>query len=305
MASKQHKSDRKTFFITGASKGLGLAIALHALECGHRVIGTCRDVAFTKSSVPDYEKLGGSWLKLDVSTESATKTVSDAMLAEAERQQPSLVDWVVISNAGYSLNGVIEDSSEKQLQDYTNVMLFGLIRVLKAAVPILRKNNKGMLIDMASALSFVSFPECGMYSAIKAASESIMEGYASLLAPWNIRCASLLPGTFRTDLCASSVYSDGETEEYKERLAGWYGFLKAQAENGNISEGDPKKLAQRVLELVEVRGLGERYSGPEWEGKLVRVLMGRDTWHYWPAKLQELQRIHAISEEVAFSTKAD
>lgn len=292
-------SSKKTFFITGASRGLGLAIALHALEQGHRVIGTARDVAATSSRVPEFERLGGSWVELDVSQSSTTKTVSEVMLAEGD------ADWVVISNAGYALQGVVEDSSESQIQEYTNVMLYGLVRVLKAAVPIFRNQMKGCLIDMSSVLGFVAMPECGLYSAIKAATESIMEGYASLLAPWNIRCVTLLPGTFRTDLAINSVYTDGQTEDYVKRLEPWYGFVKGQAEKGDLSEGDPKKLAERVLEIVEIRGLGERYSGLEWKGKLIRVLLGSDTYGWWGAKLQELQKTYSISEEVALSTKVD
>lgn len=120
-----------------------------------------------------------------------------------------------------------------------------------------------------------------------------------------MKCLSLALGTSRTDLAANSVFSDGNTEDYSKRLEPWYGFLRMQAKEGNISEGDPKTLAQRVLELAEVSGLGKRYSRSEWDGKLIRVLMGSDSYAYWGSKLQELQRVYPLNEEVALSTRAD
>ena len=298
---------KKTFLITGASSGLGLSLALCALRCGHRVIGTARNPSVAASNHPDFEKLGGQWLKLDVSVPECQQVVEDAMTAEQTRHaqhSKDPVDWIIVNNAGYALQGTIEDNTEAQIEQHMQTVMYGTIRVLKAAIPFLRMSRCGMIITMSSILGFAPMAECQIYSATKFAVEAITESYASLLAPLGIKCIILEPGTFRTGLAGASLGPKVEDvpEEYKERYGRWAGFIEAAAK-APIVKGDPDKYAERILEIIESRGLGESVleKGTE-SGKVLRVLGGPDAWAMWGGRLKELNENYATMEASALST---
>jgi len=304
-------AQKTTFLITGASSGLGLSLALAALRCGHRVIGTGRDPTVAASSHRDFEKLGGTWLKLDVSVPEAQQVVSEAMTAEEAREQPASstpVKWVIISNAGYANQGTIEENTESQIDHHFQTNMYGTIRVLKAAIPFLRRNKCGMIMTMSSVLGFAVMAECMVYCAAKYAVEALTESYASLLAPLGIKCLILEPGTFRTNLINASVQPqlNDVAEEYRERYAKWDGFLQAAKSNPEVVKGDPDKFAQRVMEIVESRGMGAGVLEKGTEGgKVLRVLAGPDCWGMWTARLKELNENHGLMEEIALSTDFD
>ena len=301
---------KKTFFIIGASSGLGLSLALCALRCGHHVIGTARNPAVAASKHPDFEKLGGQWLKLDVSLPACQQLVEDAMNAEQTRhsqQSTDPIDWIIINNAGYALQGTIEDNPEPQIEHHLQTTMYGTIRVLKAAIPFLRANRRGMIVSMSSILGFAPMAECQVYCAAKSAVEAITESFASLLAPLGIKCMILEPGTYRTGLAGASVGPKVEDvpEEYRERYGRWAGFVEAAA-GAPIVKGDPDKFAERVLEIIESRGLGEGVLEKATEGgKVLRVLGGPDCWEMWGVRLNELNETYAAMEGIALSTDFD
>lgn len=303
-------AQKKTFLITGASSGLGLCLALCALRCGHRVIGTARNPSVAASNHPDFEKLGGQWLKLDVSTAACQQLVEEAMTSQQTRHSQNSnepMEWIIINNAGYALQGTIEDNTESQLEHHLQTVMYGTIRVLKAAIPFLRKNKCGMIITMSSILGFAPMAECQIYSATKFAVEAITESYASLLAPLGIKCVILEPGTFRTGLAVASVGPKVEDvpEEYRERYGRWAGFIEAAA-NAPVVKGDPDKYAARILEIIESRGLGEGVLEKGTEGgKVLRVLGGPDAWAMAGVRLKELNENYATMEGIALSTDFD
>ena len=303
-------AQKKTFLITGASSGLGLSLALCALRCGHRVIGTARNPSVAASKHPDFETLGGQWLKLDVSTPACQQLVEEAMTSEQKHHSQTSdepIDWIIINNAGYALQGTIEDNTEPQIEHHLQTVMYGAVRVLKAAVPLLRKNRCGTIITMSSILGFAPMAESQIYSATKFAVEAITESYASLLAPLGIRCIILEPGTFRTGLAGASVGPKVEdvAEEYRKRYGQWAGFVEA-AKNAPVVKGDPDKYAERVLEIIESRGLGEGVLERVTKGgKVLRVLGGPDCWDLWGARLQELNETYGAMEAIALSTDFD
>ena len=300
-------ASKKTFLITGASSGLGLSIALCALHSGHRVLGTARNPSAAASNHPDFEKLGGEWLKLDVSVPEAEAVVTEAMSAEEAKDSSSSTEWIVINNAGYALQGTIEDNSEQQIEHHLQTNMYGTIRVLKVAIPFLRKNKCGMIVTMSSILGFAPMAECQIYCAAKSAVEAITESYASLLAPLGIKCVILEPGTFRTGLAGGSVGPRVEdvAEEYKERYGRWAGFIEA-ARTEPVVKGDPDKFAERVLQILDSKGMGAGVLVKGTEGgKVLRVLAGPDCWATWGGRLKEMNETYASMERIALSTDFD
>ena len=300
-------SSKRTWLITGASSGLGLAIALRALRKGHNVIGTARNPSTASSNHPEFEKLGGQWLRLDVSLTSAEQVIRDAITAEEKRQSNTIIEWTILSNAGYGLQGVVEDMSESQIQAHLNTVFFGSIRVLKATIPTLRRNKCGSMLFMSSILGFVPMVEAQMYSAAKFAVEAIYESYASLLAPFGIKCIILEPGQFRSGLAGSSITSDGGvTQDYKERLDQWLGFVEAARDDQSIIKGDPGKLATIVVEVVEGESKKQAYIDEVTsQGKPLRLLLGKDCYDAWGARLGDLTSTYDKMQETALSTDFD
>lgn len=155
----------KTWLITGASSGLGAAIAEAALQAGHKVLATARNPTKAAAENPQISKLGGTWIELDVTQVETTKKVEEAI-----NQAGGVID-VVINNAGYSLLGSIEDMSEDEIQTQFSTNVFGAVRVLKGALPFMRKRKSGTVINISSSAGLDGLPSCAMYAGSKFALE--------------------------------------------------------------------------------------------------------------------------------------
>lgn len=302
----QSAFSKKTFLITGASSGIGRAIAIAALAAGHCVIGTSRDISTAASANPAFEDEGGNWLQLDIASPTTTKVVADTMAAEEQRQNAAgtrVIDWVVVNNAGSALQGIIEDCSEAQIEAYLQMMVLGVIRVLKAAAPVLRRNRKGTLLTISSSLGFCPLPELMLYSAAKSAVDAMMESYAGLLAPWGVRVVSVVPGGTATDsMRRSSLADGGVSADYEGRLGKWEGFRQMIIRGEIMPAGDAVKTGQRIVEVVDGTGYGERYISEEWAGKHVVVLLGKDGYGGFAKRLEALTRVYEASADIATST---
>ena len=156
----------KTWLITGASSGLGAAIAEAALQAGHRVIATARNPKKAAEDNPEISKLGGTWIELDVTDPNAAKKVSETI-----NQAGGGVIDVVVNNAGYSLLGSIEDMSEEEIQTQFSTNVFGPVRVLKGALPFMRARKSGTIVNISSSAGLDGLPTCAMYAGSKFALE--------------------------------------------------------------------------------------------------------------------------------------
>jgi NAD(P)-dependent dehydrogenase (short-subunit alcohol dehydrogenase family) len=294
----------KSWFITGASSGLGLEMALSALRAGHRVIGTGRDIQRAAVYHPEFETLGGQWLQLDLSQPSAKELIEQTLAQEDARLKPTEKHhWVIVNNAGSSLLGAVEDMSENQLTAYLQFNIYGPIRVWKAALPILRQHRQGTLITISSIFGFVSKSEHMMYSACKAATESLTESYADLLSPLGIRVLLVEPGGFRTKFAANASQADlGITDDYAEKIEAWTCIVNSAAKDETIVSGDPEKFGERMLQAVDGLGLFERLWANHEDGKALRVQLGLDSYEIFGARLGELSKAHAEMADVAKST---
>ncbi|MCP8890119.1 oxidoreductase [Sphingomonas faeni] len=273
----------KTFLITGVSSGLGRAFAEAALNAGHRVIGTVRragDAQAFAALVPDRAHP----LMLDVTDFDAIP----AAVADAERQA-GVID-VLVNNAGYGHEGVLEESSIDDLQRQFSANVFGPVAMVKAVLPGMRKRRRGHIINVSSMGGFITMPGISFYCGSKFALEGISEALGKELASFGIRVTALAPGQFRTDWAGRSMDRTPRTiDDYNAVMDP----IRAtrQAKSGN-QPGDPTKAAQALLALVES------------ESPPVRLFLGDDALGLVEQKLEamkvELGAWDALSRSTSF-----
>lgn len=233
-----------TWFITGSSKGLGAAIARHALEQGDQVAATARDPQKVTDALGSDDGLLP--LPLDV---TEPPQIQRAVAATVERF--GRID-VVVNNAGRALLGVLEEMGDKQIRDQFDLNVFATIDVIRAVLPTLRAQRSGTIVNVSSAGGVVGFPASSMYNATKFAVEGLTAGLRHDLAPLGISVLAIEPGAFRTDFLESDTVrtpeDDGAIADYdgspaRETLAGIAPMNQTQ-------EGDPAKLAALVFDVV-------------------------------------------------------
>ncbi|SNS62173.1 Short-chain dehydrogenase [Actinacidiphila glaucinigra] len=188
----------RTFFITAVGSGLGRAFAQEALAAGHRVIGTVR----RPDQVAEFEALApgrATGRVLDVTDEDAVVAVVD----EAERNVGPIE--VLISNAGYGLEGTVEESSMGDLRRQFDVNVFGSVAVIKAVLPHMRRRRGGHIFSVSSMAGLTALPGVAFYGASKFAMEGVTASLAQEVAGFGIRVTSLALGSFRTDWAGRSM----------------------------------------------------------------------------------------------------
>jgi len=287
-------SEIHTFFITGASSGLGLAIGLEALRDGHRVIGTARNTTKAREQHPEFSDAGGNWLQLDV-TDPIAQDITRTAIESAN------VD-VLVNNAGYGLYGAFEDMSVQEIRDQMETNLFGAIKVLKGAIPHFRTKRRGIIVNISSISGLTVTSASGiMYSTSKFALEAISEGLALQLAPFGVRVLIVEPGLFRTNWLEGSYVTPaaGLSEEYEDGPVG--GMLKKYPTLHGTQEGDPQKAAKRILEVVLRQGMGA-YAAV---GACLRLPLGNDAMDKAREKVSTLTENLDAVESIARSTTHD
>jgi NAD(P)-dependent dehydrogenase (short-subunit alcohol dehydrogenase family) len=231
----------KTFFITGVSSGFGLALSEEALAAGHRVVGTVRNEA----ARADFDRLekGRSFAKLlDVTDYEAVPRV----VGEIEKEIGGID--VLVNNAGYGMEGIIEESSMEDLRRQFDVNVFGAVAVLKAVLPFMRARRSGHIINITSMGGIVTFPGVGFYHGSKFALEGISETLGKEVKDFGIAVTAVAPGGFRTDWAGRSMVRGPRVIADYDAL---FEPVRAarQARDGK-QPGDPRKAAQAILKLV-------------------------------------------------------
>jgi NAD(P)-dependent dehydrogenase (short-subunit alcohol dehydrogenase family) len=197
----------KTWFITGANRGLGNAFATAALERGDRVAATSRR---REALDPLVERFGDRVvpLALDVTDRGAAFTAVHAALERLGRLD------IVVNNAGTGLFGAVEEITEEQLRAQLDVNLFGPFHVLQAVLPILRRQGRGHVVQISTIGGLVSFPLLGGYHASKWALEGLTEALAQEVQGFGIRTTLVEPGPYATDWAGSSATVATPLAEY-------------------------------------------------------------------------------------------
>jgi NAD(P)-dependent dehydrogenase (short-subunit alcohol dehydrogenase family) len=249
----------KTWFITGISRGLGKALAESALARGDKVIGTTRD------GRSDIE--GAIALPLEMShAEAIAKTMEAAFV------QAGAID-VIVNNAGYGLLGAVEDADEAEIARLFAVDLFGPLRVIRAALPHLRRQKGGHIVNITSIAGRAPGAGSAFYAAAKFGLEGFSQSLAQEVAPLGIKVTSVAPGAFRTDfLSAHSIRRSAPAAEGYGDTAGR--MLDAFARMDGRQLGDPAKAAQAILKLADA------------EKPPLQLLLGSDAWRRNQARLE-------------------
>lgn len=232
---------QKTWLITGASRGLGYSFAKAALEAGDEVIATARNVA-SLSSLAQFGKDRLVVLPLDVTAKETIVPTAEAALAAFGK-----ID-VLVNNAGYGLDGALEENTEAEVRHQMEVNFFGVIWLMQAILPSMRERKSGHIVQISSVAGVGGFPSLGMYCASKWALEGLSEGMAGELAPFGVKMTIIQPGAFRTDWAGDQSMIRSERMEP-------YEFLTPQRERMRTMSGqagDPERAAQALLQICDM-----------------------------------------------------
>jgi NAD(P)-dependent dehydrogenase (short-subunit alcohol dehydrogenase family) len=228
----------KVWFITGTSKGFGRVWAEAALARGDRVAATARDVKTLAPLVERYGELVAA-IKLDVTDKAAV----DASIAEAHGRFGRLD--VVVNNAGYGLFGTIEEVSEAEARDQIETNLFGALWVTQAALPIMRAQGSGHIIQVSSIGGVNAFPTIGLYHASKWALEGLSQSLAAEVAQFGVKVTLIEPGGFATEW-------GGPSAKHSKEIAAYDGARATiQAFRGRAVPGDPEATGPAILKVVD------------------------------------------------------
>ena len=231
-------SNKKIWFITGASRGMGGDFAKAALTAGHAVVASGRETAAVSKALGQSNDL--LTVKLDVTSRADAEAAVRAAVDRFGR-----ID-VLVNNAASFYAGYFEELTPEQIERQLATSLIGSMNITRAILPVMRKQRSGHIISISSAAGFVGFEFCSAYAASKFGLEGWMESLHPEVAPSGITTTIVNPGFFRTELLTeqSTQYAEPSIKDYDERREKQLEFWKAQ--NGQQS-GDPAKLARALI----------------------------------------------------------
>jgi NAD(P)-dependent dehydrogenase (short-subunit alcohol dehydrogenase family) len=245
----------KVWFVTGSSRGLGLEIAKAVLAAGQKVVATARDASVVTRALGEQQNLLA--LNLDV-----TKPADAEAAVRVAAEKFGTID-VLVNNAGYGHFGPFEEASAEDVAKQFDVNLFGAMHVTRALLPEMRRRKSGRVFNVSSIAGLQGFGMSSLYCSSKFALAGWSESLSMELEPLGIHVTCVEPGFFRTEFLGggSVQYVDAKLPEYKDGVKQMREWLDGKHQT---QEGDPKKLAEVLLQLVEA------------ERRPAHLLMGSD-----------------------------
>ncbi|WP_315832108.1 oxidoreductase [Bradyrhizobium prioriisuperbiae] len=270
----------KTFLITGVSSGFGRALAEAAVNDGHIVAGTVRNDADKTT----FEALGRSAhaVILDV-----TNTAAIAPAVAGIETRIGAID-VLVNNAGYGHEGILEESSIDDLRRQFEVNVFGAVAMIQAVLPSMRKRRAGHILNITSMGGIITLPGLSYYHGSKFALEGISESLGKEVKDLGIKVTAVEPGGFRTDWAGRSMVRAG-------RSIGDYDAVmepvrKRRMEMSGRQVGDPTKAAQAMLKVALS------------DNPPAHLLLGSDAVRMVEEKIKSLQAEFDAWKSVSLST---
>jgi NAD(P)-dependent dehydrogenase (short-subunit alcohol dehydrogenase family) len=272
----------RTWLITGISSGFGRRMAERLLERGDQVAGTVRDLA----TVADLQQRYGGRLwaaRLDLTETSKIRQVVDDAFAAFGTVK------VVVSNAGYGLIGAAEEATDEQVAHQISTNLTGSIQLIRAALPHLREQGGGRILQLSSVAGQAVLPGASLYHAGKWGIEGFIDGLAMEVAAFGIGCTIVEPGAARTDFRFRSAQFTTPMAAYGKSPARF--AHKMLADKANLSPGDPDKMVDAMIASVE------QEPAPR------RLALGSDAY----AKMHEqlTQRLAALEAQRTLAASTD
>lgn len=271
----------KVWLITGSSRGLGRALAEAVLESGERLVATARKPEQLSDLVERYGDRVRA-VALDVRSESAATMAIAATVGAFGR-----ID-VLVNNAGYGDVGSIEDTSLADFRAQIETNLFGVINVTKAAIPVMREQRSGHIIQLSSIGGRVGPLGRAPYAAAKWGVEGFSEVLAKEVAPFGIKVTIVEPGGFRTDFAGASTTIRAGRPEYDETVGK---VARFQRDYDGKQPGDPAKAAAVIIHIVSL------------DAPPLRLLLGSDAAH--AAEQADLARLEADRKWRELSVSTD
>ncbi|MBT1695407.1 SDR family oxidoreductase [Fulvivirgaceae bacterium PWU4] len=274
---------KKTWFVTGASKGLGLVMVKKLLAAGYNVAATSRNLKELKKAVGESTS---SFLPLavDLVDEDSVGNAIDETVG-----QFGSID-VIANNAGYGLAGSLEELSDAEARANFDVNVFGSLNVIRRVLPHMRRQQSGHIFNIASVAGFIgSFPGFGIYCATKFAVHGFSESLAEEVKPFNIRVTIVSPGYFRTNFLQNDSLQVPKHEIADYRSVREVLSLHQHGINGN-QPGDPEKAIDAIIQVAEA-------------GKaLTHLFLGSDAYGFVDQKIAAVAKDMAEVRALATST---
>jgi NAD(P)-dependent dehydrogenase (short-subunit alcohol dehydrogenase family) len=234
---------QRTWFITGVSSGFGRELTRQLLARGDRVVGTVRDTGKVTGLREQYPETFRAEV-LDMTDTAAIRAVVEHAFAQLGRIE------VIISNAGYGLFGAAEELTDTQVEHIVATNLVGPIQLIRAALPHLRAQGGGRVIQISSYGGQVAFPGNSLYHASKWGIEGFVESVAQEVAPFGIGMTIVEPGGARTEFRYGSAQVAELMPIYDQTPA--HSFMRMLDPKNSLAPGDPARMAARIIESADV-----------------------------------------------------
>ena len=280
---------KKVWFVTGASKGLGLTLVRQLLAAGYAVAATSRNLSeLTQAVSPATEQFLP--LHLDLSSEASVQQAIAATVSTLGGLD------VVVNNAGYGQLGGLEEITDQEARQNFEVNVFGLLNVLRYATPHLRQQGAGRVFNISSIAGYTGdFPGWGIYCGTKFAVAGLTESYAAEMKDFGVYATVVYPGYFRTEFLAS-----GSLGTPQNPIAAYRSIRDSQAwhqqQMAGNQPGDPVKAAEVLMQVSEA------------ENPPVHLFLGADANQLAAQKItavqQDLQQWQAVTSATNFAVEA-
>lgn len=275
--------NNKVWFITGASKGIGLLLAQKLLAQGQRVAATSRSEAglIKVLGSPSENFLP---LEMDLTNEKSVKNAIEITISHFKT-----ID-VLVNNAGYGLLGTLEELTDEESRKNYDVNVFGLLNVIRNTMPYMRANQSGHIFNISSIAGYNGgFPGWGIYCSTKFAVSGLTESLAAEVKRFGVNVTLVYPGYFRTDFLTDSslVLPQNPITDYKEVRESE--SAHKESINGN-QPGDPEKLADALIKMSTE------------ENPAMHLFLGQDAYDMANVKIENVQKELEQWKEVSVST---
>lgn len=257
----------KVILITGCSTGIGCDLAGRLSQAGYTVVSTARK-AESLQAVPAALKLSLDVTKPDCVAEAVSQTI----------QKFGRID-VLVNNAGYALRAALEETSDEQVQQIFDVNVFGVLRMIRAVVPHMRKQGAGRIINISSIAGKLSTPVNGLYSATKFAVEALSDALRLELAPFGLQVIVVEPGSIRTHFDATAqAHAEAIFSNSNSPYRTLYRLSDAFSTAMRNQEAEPQVVSQVIQRAIEAPKPKARYhANITFSGELA-LHLGDSVW---------------------------